>query len=98
MTQTDRRVSSRCERGPKPPWRNEMKFSKSLILFAIGLAVFNLNGCTCNRQQATEQAGPETAATPDENKAPDYSGITVNRVLNTEVTPGKGGEAKQGST
>lgn len=76
-----------------------MGFWKSVILSAVALIVFNLNGCTCGRNQPAEPTttAPQSEATPDPNKAPDYSGITVNRVLSTDIEQGQGAEVKVGS-
>jgi len=77
-----------------------MGFWKSVILSAVALIVFNLNGCTCGRKSPPAEStttAPQSEAMPDPNKAPDYSGITVNRVLTTDLAPGKGAEAKVGS-
>lgn len=76
-----------------------MRFQYS-SLFVIGCALaLALNGCTCNRNKAQEGETPaaQAEATPEPFVAPDYSKITVNRILTTEVAQGKGTEAKEGS-
>lgn len=75
-----------------------MRLAQRFLFAAIGLSVLTLNGCTCSRNQPAPESETSAQATPDPNKAPDYSGITVARVLTTDMTPGKGAVAKENST
>ncbi len=66
-------------------------------LFIMGCLFLSFTGCTCSREGAQQGVVPQPAATPDPNKAPDYSGITVEQVIIKDIEVGKGGEAKEGS-
>jgi FKBP-type peptidyl-prolyl cis-trans isomerase FkpA len=68
-------------------------------LLILGCLILSFTSCTCSRNESTDGA-PQTTGTPvpDPNKAPDYSGITVEQVITQDIEPGKGAEAKQGST
>lgn len=77
-----------------------MKFqTTSLLVLGCSMALF-LNGCTCNRNQSEDESNTQTAApeaTPEPFAAPDYSKITVNRVLTTDLETGTGAVVKDGS-
>lgn len=69
-------------------------------LFVLSLIVLSLTDCTCSRKQAPvseTQTGSTATPTPDPNKAPDYSGITVEQVITKDLEVGKGDEVKNGA-
>ncbi|MCM2280597.1 MAG: FKBP-type peptidyl-prolyl cis-trans isomerase [Bdellovibrionaceae bacterium] len=66
-------------------------------LFILGCLILSFTSCTCSKKAKESETGKAAPTTPDPNKAPDYSGITVERVIAKDVSSGKGGEVKAGS-
>lgn len=67
--------------------------------FVFGCLILSFAGCTCSRS-AQDTIAEETIADtsiPDPNKAPDYSGISVERVITNDLDAGEGDEIKEGS-
>lgn len=68
-------------------------------LLVMGGLIPSLASCTCSRKGAQSGGGQQIAGTPipDPNKAPDYTGVSVEQVITNDIKVGKGGQAKQGS-
>lgn len=68
-------------------------------LFVLGCLVLSFSSCTCSRKGGVPESSEKKAAPEyDPNKAPDYSGITVERVISRDIEVGKGEEIKEGKT